>query len=158
MINTLIANCEIVWYLFFCHCKRSGLADFVYTFTFCFFCVGNRLKMLMKRALKTKAFLLMKIIRNISQHEGPSKALFIVSYIARWRKYYPVNLRNVSCRWTFFTQLQYGCQRCLQRAHLWWWKSKFRLLLAWWPEAQCSLTDSHIFEVFVSTTAYRHTQ
>uniref|UniRef100_H2SQA6 Kinesin-associated protein 3b n=1 Tax=Takifugu rubripes TaxID=31033 RepID=H2SQA6_TAKRU len=35
------------------------------------------LKMLMKRALKTKAFLLMKIIRNISQHEGPTKALFI---------------------------------------------------------------------------------
>ncbi|XP_011614632.1 kinesin-associated protein 3 isoform X2 [Takifugu rubripes] len=40
-------------------------------------CEGNRLKMLMKRALKTKAFLLMKIIRNISQHEGPTKALFI---------------------------------------------------------------------------------
>lgn len=57
----------------------------------CLFCAGNRLKMLMKRALKTKAFLLMKIVRNISQHEGPTKALFIVSYKASRRKYYPVN-------------------------------------------------------------------
>lgn len=46
------------------------------------FCVGNKLKMLMKKALKTKAFLLMKIIRNISEHEGLIKALFIVSYKA----------------------------------------------------------------------------
>lgn len=45
-----------------------------------FLCVGNRLKMLMKRALKTNSCLLMKIIRNISQHDGPTKALFIVSY------------------------------------------------------------------------------
>lgn len=34
----------------------------------------------MKRALKTNSCLLMKIIRNISQHDGPTKALFIVSY------------------------------------------------------------------------------
>lgn len=55
--------------------------DFMHVRLF-LFCVGNRLKMLMKRALKTKAFLLMKIIRNISQHEGPTKSLFIVSYKA----------------------------------------------------------------------------
>ncbi|KAM9720043.1 kinesin-associated protein 3-like [Menidia menidia] len=40
-------------------------------------CEGNGLKMLMKRALKTRSCLLMKMIRNISQHEGPTKALFI---------------------------------------------------------------------------------
>ncbi|RVE62035.1 hypothetical protein OJAV_G00173320 [Oryzias javanicus] len=40
-------------------------------------CEGNGLKMIMKRALKTKTCLLMKIIRNISQHDGPTKALFI---------------------------------------------------------------------------------
>lgn len=40
-------------------------------------CEGNGLKMLMKRALKMKDCLLMKMIRNISQHDGPIKALFI---------------------------------------------------------------------------------
>ncbi|XP_006005529.1 kinesin-associated protein 3a isoform X2 [Latimeria chalumnae] len=40
-------------------------------------CEGNGLKMLMKRALKFKDPLLMKMIRNISQHEGPTKNLFI---------------------------------------------------------------------------------
>ncbi|XP_041849149.1 kinesin-associated protein 3-like [Melanotaenia boesemani] len=40
-------------------------------------CEGNGLKMLMKRALKTKDCLLMKMIRNISQHNGPTKPLFI---------------------------------------------------------------------------------
>ncbi|XP_033838597.1 kinesin-associated protein 3-like [Periophthalmus magnuspinnatus] len=40
-------------------------------------CEGNGLKMLMKRALKKKDCLLMKMIRNISQHDGPTKALFI---------------------------------------------------------------------------------
>ncbi len=34
--------------------------------------------MLMKRALKLKDPLMMKMIRNISQHDGPSKNLFIV--------------------------------------------------------------------------------
>lgn len=42
---------------------------------------GNGLKMLMKRALKFKDPLLMKMIRNISQHDGPSKSLFIVSTV-----------------------------------------------------------------------------
>lgn len=41
---------------------------------------GNGLKMLMKKALKVKDCLLMKVIRNISQHDGPTKLLFIVSY------------------------------------------------------------------------------
>ncbi|MBN3302304.1 KIFA3 protein, partial [Amia calva] len=40
-------------------------------------CEGNGLKMLMKRALKLKDPLLMKMIRNISQHDGPTKNLFI---------------------------------------------------------------------------------
>uniref|UniRef100_A0A671PLD8 Kinesin-associated protein 3-like n=1 Tax=Sinocyclocheilus anshuiensis TaxID=1608454 RepID=A0A671PLD8_9TELE len=40
-------------------------------------CEGNGLKMLMKRALKLKDPLMMKMIRNISQHDGPSKNLFI---------------------------------------------------------------------------------
>ncbi|KAF3698889.1 Kinesin-associated protein 3 [Channa argus] len=40
-------------------------------------CEGNCLKMLMKRALKMKDCLLMKMIRNISQHDGPTKPLFI---------------------------------------------------------------------------------
>ncbi|KAH0506650.1 Kinesin-associated protein 3 [Microtus ochrogaster] len=40
-------------------------------------CEGNGLKMLMKRALKLKDPLLMKMIRNVSQHDGPTKSLFI---------------------------------------------------------------------------------
>uniref|UniRef100_A0A3B4DDI4 Kinesin-associated protein 3 n=1 Tax=Pygocentrus nattereri TaxID=42514 RepID=A0A3B4DDI4_PYGNA len=40
-------------------------------------CEGNGLKMLMKRALKLKDPLMMKVIRNVSQHDGPSKNLFI---------------------------------------------------------------------------------
>uniref|UniRef100_A0A8D2Q1E0 Kinesin associated protein 3 n=1 Tax=Zosterops lateralis melanops TaxID=1220523 RepID=A0A8D2Q1E0_ZOSLA len=40
-------------------------------------CEGNGLKMLMKRALKFKDPLLMKMIRNISQHDGPTKSQFI---------------------------------------------------------------------------------
>ncbi|XP_056620193.1 kinesin-associated protein 3a [Triplophysa dalaica] len=40
-------------------------------------CEGNGLKMLMKRALRLKDPLMMKMIRNISQHDGASKNLFI---------------------------------------------------------------------------------
>uniref|UniRef100_A0A8C1ZLM9 Kinesin-associated protein 3b n=1 Tax=Cyprinus carpio TaxID=7962 RepID=A0A8C1ZLM9_CYPCA len=40
-------------------------------------CEGNGLKMLMKRALKLKDPLLMKMIRNLSQHDGPLQQLFI---------------------------------------------------------------------------------
>ncbi|OCT83064.1 kinesin-associated protein 3 [Xenopus laevis] len=40
-------------------------------------CEGNGLKMLMKKSLKFKDPLLMKMIRNISQHEGTTKNLFI---------------------------------------------------------------------------------
>lgn len=43
--------------------------------------LGDGLKMLMKRALKMKDCLLMKMIRNISQHDGQTKSLFIVSYM-----------------------------------------------------------------------------
>ncbi|KAM4628521.1 kinesin-associated protein 3a [Polymixia lowei] len=40
-------------------------------------CEGNGLKMLMKRALKLKDVLMMKMIRNLSQHDGFTKNLFI---------------------------------------------------------------------------------
>ncbi|XP_028260077.1 kinesin-associated protein 3-like [Parambassis ranga] len=40
-------------------------------------CAGNGLKMLMKRALKLKDVLVMKMIRNLSQHSGPTKSLFL---------------------------------------------------------------------------------
>ncbi|XP_055799658.1 kinesin-associated protein 3a isoform X1 [Salvelinus fontinalis] len=40
-------------------------------------CEGNGLKMLMKRGLKLKDVLTMKMIRNLSQHDGPTKNLFI---------------------------------------------------------------------------------
>ncbi|XP_041861743.1 kinesin-associated protein 3a isoform X2 [Melanotaenia boesemani] len=40
-------------------------------------CQGNGLKMLMKRALKLKDVLLMKMIRNLSQHSGPTKSSFL---------------------------------------------------------------------------------
>lgn len=41
--------------------------------------LGNGLKMLMKRAVKMKDVLVMKMIRNLSQHSGPTKSLFLVS-------------------------------------------------------------------------------
>lgn len=41
--------------------------------------LGNGLKMLMKRAVKMKDVLVMKMIRNLSQHNGPTKSLFLVS-------------------------------------------------------------------------------
>ncbi|XP_047230574.1 kinesin-associated protein 3a isoform X2 [Girardinichthys multiradiatus] len=40
-------------------------------------CEGNGLKMLMKRALKLKDVLVMKMIRNLSQHGGATKNLFL---------------------------------------------------------------------------------
>ncbi|XP_068564073.1 kinesin-associated protein 3-like [Cebidichthys violaceus] len=40
-------------------------------------CEGNGLKMLMKRAVKLKDVLVMKMIRNLSQHNGPTKSLFL---------------------------------------------------------------------------------
>ena len=42
-------------------------------------CDHNGLRLLMKRAFKFKDPLLMKMVRNISLHEGPTKNLFIVS-------------------------------------------------------------------------------
>lgn len=41
-------------------------------------CEGSGLKLLMKRALKYRDPLLTKMIRNIAQHEGPTRALFTV--------------------------------------------------------------------------------
>uniref|UniRef100_A0A3Q3K3R5 Kinesin-associated protein 3b n=1 Tax=Monopterus albus TaxID=43700 RepID=A0A3Q3K3R5_MONAL len=40
-------------------------------------CEGAGLKMLMKRAMKLKDVLVMKMIRNLSQHNGPTKSLFL---------------------------------------------------------------------------------
>ncbi|XP_056270038.1 kinesin-associated protein 3a [Pseudoliparis swirei] len=40
-------------------------------------CEGNGLKMLMKRAVKLKDVLVTKMIRNLSQHSGPTKSLFL---------------------------------------------------------------------------------
>lgn len=42
-------------------------------------CEGSGLKMLMKRAFKFHDPFVMKMVRNISQHEGETKNLFIVS-------------------------------------------------------------------------------
>lgn len=55
-----ILYCRILFYNIFCS-------------------TGNGLKMLMKRALRLKDPLLMKMIRNISQHDGNLKQLFIVN-------------------------------------------------------------------------------
>jgi hypothetical protein len=41
-------------------------------------CKGPGLKMMMRRALKTRDPLLLKMLRNISQHNGPFKKLFLV--------------------------------------------------------------------------------
>lgn len=42
-------------------------------------CEGHGLQLLVKRAFKFRDPLLMKMIRNISQHDGPTKQLFVVS-------------------------------------------------------------------------------
>ena len=42
-------------------------------------CKGPGLKLLLRRALKTRDPLLLKMIRNISQHPGPTKKLFLVN-------------------------------------------------------------------------------
>ncbi|PWA21119.1 hypothetical protein CCH79_00009574 [Gambusia affinis] len=44
------------------------------------FCEGNGLKLLMGRALKLKDVLVMKMIRNLSQHGGDTKNLFLVRF------------------------------------------------------------------------------
>uniref|UniRef100_A0A0B7B0K7 Kinesin-associated protein 3 n=1 Tax=Arion vulgaris TaxID=1028688 RepID=A0A0B7B0K7_9EUPU len=55
-------------------------------------CEGQGLKMLMKRAFKFKDALVMKLIRNLSQHSGATKHLFIdyisdlCSCILKWEK------------------------------------------------------------------------
>jgi len=43
-------------------------------------CDGSGLKLLLRRAFKHRDPLLMKMIRNISMHDGPTKALFIVCF------------------------------------------------------------------------------
>ena len=41
-------------------------------------CEGAGLKLLMKKAFKNKDAMLMKMVRNISMHDEPTKSLFIV--------------------------------------------------------------------------------
>ena len=54
-------------------------------------CEGSGLKMLMKRAFKFHDPFVMKMVRNISQHEGDTKTLFIVSAACLCR----VSRRNI---------------------------------------------------------------
>ena len=42
-------------------------------------CEGSGLKFIFRRAFKNRDALLMKMVRNIAQHEGPTRALFTVS-------------------------------------------------------------------------------
>lgn len=42
-------------------------------------CEGPGLKLLLRRAFKFQDTLLLKMVRNISQHDGPTKEQFIVS-------------------------------------------------------------------------------
>ncbi|XP_064649316.1 kinesin-associated protein 3-like isoform X2 [Lineus longissimus] len=49
-------------------------------------CEGQGLKMLIKRAVKFRDALLMKMIRNLSQHDGPTKLLFL-DYISDLPQY-----------------------------------------------------------------------
>ena len=42
-------------------------------------CEGKGLRLLMKKAFQNFDPLFMKIIRNLSQHDGPTKMMFIVS-------------------------------------------------------------------------------
>ena len=44
-------------------------------------CEGPGLRLLMRRAFKFNDPLLLKMIRNISQHDGPTKAQFVVSNV-----------------------------------------------------------------------------
>ena len=45
-------------------------------------CEGPGLRLLMRRAFKFKDPLLLKMVRNISQHDGPTKNLFVVSWVS----------------------------------------------------------------------------
>ena len=42
-------------------------------------CEGSGLKLLMRRALRSRDPVVMKMIRNISEHDGPTKTAFVVS-------------------------------------------------------------------------------
>jgi hypothetical protein len=44
-------------------------------------CEGGRLRTLMQRAFHFQDALLMKCLRNIAQHPGPTKMLFVVSLL-----------------------------------------------------------------------------
>lgn len=85
-VHFFILNFKSFRYLFWVHIDFWSASIFLFLFLFlfggfskCLFLSGNGLKMLMKRALKFKDPLLMKMIRNISQHDGPTKSQFIVS-------------------------------------------------------------------------------
>lgn len=65
--------------------------------------------MLMKRALKMKDGLLMKVIRNISQHDGPTKLLFIVSYKHTPSRYvFPQPVKSLDASFDFMVSSRQG--------------------------------------------------
>lgn len=60
-----------------CHSRRQ-----VQKWAYLLVAIGNGLKMLMKRAVKLKDVLVMKMIRNLSQHNGHTKSLFLVTTLS----------------------------------------------------------------------------
>ena len=56
---------------------------------------GTALRHLVKRTFKSKDGLLLKMIRNMSQHEGPTKSLFVVSVVMITKKVFEVSTKYV---------------------------------------------------------------
>lgn len=51
-------------------------------------CEQDGLKLLLRRAVKNRDPLLMKMIRNIAQHEGPTRELFKVNQFLEWMSHF----------------------------------------------------------------------
>ena len=72
-------------------------------------CEGNGLRLLMRRAIKFKDPLLMKMIRNISQHDGPTKREFVVTF-----KFFLVVIRTTVGSWVMWVRglmtINMGCE------------------------------------------------
>jgi hypothetical protein len=77
-------------------------------------CEGQGLKMLMKRAFKFRDPLLMKMLRNISQHDGPTKNLFVVSSIIKNE-----NKHKFTIIYIVFTFLEKNCNCYLREEIVW---------------------------------------
>ena len=63
-------------------------------------CEGPGLRLLMRRAFKFNDPLLLKMIRNISQHEGPTKTQFVVSnmYWYQHGRRIPLKVRAINAQ------------------------------------------------------------